>query len=182
MSDIVFTILVNAGFETDTNVFQLEQLALIQGCRPDGVEEGTSYPLNQIGVNKLSIEQLGALIMFEQAGAISCFGQVGPRFVEMTAAEYSSLVPVSFPESTKHVGVEPDITVQQMTWSEYAPWSAPNADASKYLVEMSERAEGATCGDGLDWGEFKVWFSVFSTRILNDGQANSIRATYTQQT
>lgn len=171
MSQIVFTILVKAGFETDANVIQLEQLALIKGCRPDGVEEGTSYPLNQIGVNKLSIEQLGALVMFEQGGMIQCSGQVGPRFVEMTAAEYADLVPAAFPESTKHVGVEPDITVQQMTWSEYAPWATPNADSSKYLVEMSERAEGETCGDGLSWAEFKAWFAAFGARILNVDQA-----------
>ena len=49
---------------------------------------------------------------------------------------------------------------------------------SKYLVEMSERAEGETCGDGLSWEEFKAWFSVFTTRILNADQAGAVRATY----
>lgn len=179
MSDYVFHINMPASAATtNTTVQQMATLALILGCDPDVGVGGAIYPFNQNGINMVSVQHLAALFQLEAAGAISCSGFVGPRFIEMTDAEYHDLVPVEFPESTKHVGVDPDITLQQMTWNEYCPWATQSADGSKWLVNMSERAEGETCGDGLSWDEFKIWFGTFGMKILSTDQAQVLLENY----
>lgn len=173
MSDYVFHINIPASAATaNTTVQQMATLALILGCDPDVGVGGSIYPFNQNGINMVSVQHLAALLQLEAAGAISCSGFVGPRFVEMTDDEYRGLVPGEFPESTKHVEIEEEITAQQMTWDEYCPWATQSEDGSKWLVNMSERAEGETCGDGLSWDEFKVWFSKFGLNILSSDQAS----------
>lgn len=177
MSQYVFNIFIPAQSAMSVPaVQQLATLALILGCDPDVLSGGANYPFNQDGINMVGSEHLLALIQLSQAGVISCAGQVGPRYIEMTDAEYNGLVPVDFPESVKHVGVEPDITVMQMTFAEYCPWAAQSVDKSKWLVDLSERAEGETCGDGTSWDEYLIWASVFGERILSSSQAAELRA------
>lgn len=175
MSEYIFHISIPAQSATsNTPVQQLATLALILGCDPDVGVGGAIYPFNQDGINVVSIHHLAVLLQLEAAGAISCSGFVGPRFVEMTGAEYHDLVPIDFPESAKHV----DDQIQQMTWDEYCPWATQSADGSQWLVNMSERAEGETCGDGLSWDEFKVWFGKFGMAILSSDQAQILLETY----
>lgn len=179
MSDpIVFTITIPVGSITGVeDVQKLSSLALMLGCEPEVIAGGVEYPINQFGVNMMSVDQLKVLVYFFSQGLLTCEGILGPRYIEMTSAEYSSMVPVDFTESTKTAGDDPEnLKTEQMLWSEYCPWSTESVDKTKVLVDLSERAFMQSCGDGLSWDEFLVWFTHYPDRILSSGQADVLKA------
>lgn len=183
---IIFTITVPDGLEEQVpQIMQLGLFAIFKGTESYSVPGGTEFRLNQLGVNKIGQDKLAALLSLSAYGP-SCSGTVGPRFIEMTNEEYQKAVPVQFPESTKPTfteevvegaeGEEPTINrivtgSEQMTWAEYAPWATVSNDGTRFLVNMSERAWGDTCGDGLSWEEFIIWYAEFTDRILTENQA-----------
>lgn len=179
---IVFIVFIPDGAELQSpDLMNMGVYALFKGTESYSVEGGTEFRFNQGGIEKISTEQLYALIQFGALG-VSCTGKIGPRWMEMSNAEYIGLVPEVFPESTKP-GTE-EGTTQQMTFSEYVPFATQSQDGTSWLVQLSEVAAGETCGDGLSWDEYLIWFNTYGTRVLSAtaGQALLESAKYTTET
>lgn len=174
---IVFTVFVPDGAELlSQDLMNMGLYAIFKGTESYSVDGGTEFRFDQSGISKISTAQLFGLIQFEALG-VQCRGQIGPRFIELTDTEYNGLVPVQFPESTKIVGDGEEATTEQMTFAEYCPFGAMQSiDETKWLINISERADGETCGDGTSWEEYLVWQNAFGDRLLNETQRNTLAA------
>jgi len=180
---IVFTVSVPDGAELlSPDLMNMGLYAIFKGTESYSVDGGTEFRFDQAGIGKISTAQLFGLIQFGQIG-VQCRGQIGPRYIELTAEEYNGPVPVQFPESTKTVGEGEEATTEQMSFAEYCPFGAlQSVDQTKWLINISERAQGETCGDGTSWEEYLIWQAAFGDRLLTEGQRNALAgsAAYTQ--
>lgn len=182
-STIVFTVFVPDGAELlSPDLMQMGLYAIFKGTESYSVDGGTEFRFDQSGIGKISTAQLFGLIQFGQIG-VQCRGQIGPRYIELTDVEYNGPVPSQFPESSRITylepidGVQQEPLVEQMTFAEYCPFGAlPSADGTKWLINISERAQGEICGDGTSWEEYIIWQAAFGDRLLTEGQRNDLAA------
>lgn len=178
---IVFTVAVPDGAELlSPDLMNMGLYAIFKGTESYSVDGFTEFRFDQAGIGKISTQQLFWLIQFGAIG-VQCRGQIGPRYIELTAAEYNGPVPVQFPESTKTTPVEPidgepqEPLVEQMTFAEYCPFGpVQSIDGAKVIINISERADGETCGDGTSWPEYLTWHAAFGDRLLAEGQRNAL--------
>ena len=203
---VVFTIFVPDGAELlSPDLMNMGLYAIFKGTESYSVAGGTEFRFDKDGIDKISTEQLAAILQFGVIG-VKGSGMIGPRYLEMTDEEYNGLVPVSFPESgkkeksytyedviitpedgepyTERVETEHITEAQQMTFAEYAPFGAVRSvDGKTWIFDISERADGDTCGDGTSWEEFQVWFVTFGLGLMTSGQYMAKLATpaYTQE-
>lgn len=179
---IVFTIFIKDGVEqTNSQILNLGLLAIWKGCESYSVEGGTEFRFDTQGISKISTEKLMEVSYFYPD--VQCRGQIGPRFIELTDAEYNGLVQVQFPASTKTVGEGEEATTEQITFAEYCPFGPlQSADGTKWLINISERAQSETCGDGTSWEEYLIWQAAFGDRLINETQRNELTtsAAYTE--